>query len=227
MSGAAATISGIEAAQSFQSLMNVSRETLERLQTLETMVLRWQKIKNLVAASTLPQLWTRHFADSAQLLTWAPGASRWADLGSGAGFPGLVIAICLAGRAGVEVHLIESDHRKCAFLREATRETGAPAIVHHTRAKDVVDDLPAIEIVTARALTSLPELLELSAPLLKKGAIGLFLKGQDVASELTKAAIFSMVDLEFLQSQTNPGARIIRATWLDRIRAGRSSDATK
>jgi 16S rRNA (guanine527-N7)-methyltransferase len=194
-------------------MMNVSRETIERLEILEAMLLRWQSIKNLVAPSTLPNLWTRHIADSKQIVDLAPDCLRWADFGSGAGFPGLVIAICLVDRAGAVVHLIESDHRKCAFLREAARETGAPVLVHNARVETVVDDLANIQIVTARALTALPDLLVLSMPLLKKGACGLFLKGQDVASELTGASIFSMVKLEFLPSRTNSSARIVRAIW--------------
>ena len=192
---------------------NVSRETLEKLEIYETLLIRWQTVKNLVGPSTLPNLWTRHFADSAQLASLARESLVWADLGSGAGFPGLVIAILLADNPGATVHLIESDHRKCAFLREVARATGAPAKIHNARIEAVLTDFTGIQIVTARALTALPGLLELSAPLLEKGAQGLFLKGQDVASELTDAPIFSSVDLEFLSSNTDAGARIVRAKW--------------
>ena len=194
---------------------NVSRETLDRLEIYESLLIRWQTVKNLVGPSTLPNLWTRHFADSAQLASLAGESLVWVDLGSGAGFPGLVMAILLADNPGAIVHLIESDSRKCAFLREVIRATGAPAKIHNARIETVLTDLNGIQIVTARALTALPGLLELSSPLLEKGAQGLFLKGQDVASELTDASIFSSVDLEFLSSNTDAGARIVRAKWRD------------
>ncbi len=196
-----------------QGLPDVSRETIARFKIYENLLLRWQRVKNLVGPSTLPGLWTRHFADSAQLVRLAPQARKWADFGSGAGFPGLVVAILLVEYESAVVHLIESDHRKCAFLREVARETGAPVSVHNARVEDVVGDLPEIEIVTARALTALPSLLEMSAPLLKKGALGIFMKGQDVASELTGTPIFSSVALEFLTSATEPNAQIIKAKW--------------
>ena len=108
-------------------LVPVSRETEDRLATYVDLLARWRKTTNLIAESTFASVWTRHIADSAQLLALAPQARRWVDLGSGAGFPGLVIAIQLADVAGAAVHLIESDQRKCAFLREAVRVTGAAA----------------------------------------------------------------------------------------------------
>jgi 16S rRNA (guanine527-N7)-methyltransferase len=191
------------------ALANVSRETITKLEIYEDLLKRWQKVKNLIAPSTLGQLWERHFADSAQLLKLAPDARIWADLGSGAGFPGLVLAILMREHEGRVVHLVESDHRKCAFLREAARETGALAVVHNERIESVADRLQDIEIVTARALTALPSLLQLSLPILEKGATGLFLKGQDVASELTEDPIFSMLNLKFLPSVTSPTGRIV------------------
>ena len=192
---------------------NVSRETIARLEIYADLLQRWQKVKNLVAPSTLPQLWERHFRDSIQIQPLAPDAKVWADFGSGAGFPGLVIAIQLADVTGAEVHLVESDHRKCAFLREVARATQAPAVIHNDRIENVAGNLRNVEAVTARALTSLPKLLNLAAPLLQKGALGLFLKGQDVASELTDDPIFSSVTLEFLPSHTDPQARIVRTRW--------------
>ena len=105
----------------------VSRETERRFALYAELLTRWQRVKNLVAPSTLSEIWTRHIADSAQILALAPQARRWADLGSGAGFPGLVVAISLADTKGVEVHLVEANARKCAFLREVARECGAPA----------------------------------------------------------------------------------------------------
>jgi 16S rRNA (guanine527-N7)-methyltransferase len=138
------------------SLVAVSRETLARLDRFVELLLQWQARMNLVAPSTLPQLWTRHIADSLQLLPLMPEARVWCDLGSGGGFPGLVIACALAERPGATVHLIESNAKKAAFLREAQRLTAAPAIVHGVRAEKFVDSPPQrIEVVTARALASL------------------------------------------------------------------------
>ena len=111
-------------------LVPVSRETGDRLAAYVDLLARWRKTTNLIAGSTFPSVWTRHIADSAQLLALAPTARRWIDMGSGAGFPGLVIAIQLADVPGAVVHCIESDQRKCAFLREAVRATGAAATIH-------------------------------------------------------------------------------------------------
>ncbi len=191
-------------------LMNVSRETFELLELYEHLLLKWQSIKNLVARSTLDSIWTRHFADSAQIATLRRDACKWVEIGSGAGFPGMVIAIMRRDMAGTEVHLIESDNRKCAFLREVARLTGAPATIHHARAEDIVHDLPPMDVVTARAVMALEELLCICEPILEKGAEGLFLKGQDVAEELTSSPIFSRFELKFLPSKTDPSAQIVR-----------------
>ncbi len=135
---------------------NVSRETSRKLDILVDELGRWQTIKNLVGPGTLAEVWTRHIADSLQLLAIEPQALRWADLGSGAGFPGLVLAIALAERAGAHVHLVESNSRKCAFLRHVARLAGAPATIHEARIEAVVSGLAgAVEIVTARALAPL------------------------------------------------------------------------
>ena len=162
------------------SIVAVSRETEARLAAYVDLLCRWQTIKNLVGSSTLDAIWTRHIADSAQLVTLAPDALRWVDLGSGAGFPGLVVAILLCGRPGARVDLIESNERKCAFLREAVRLTAAPARVHMGRIADVLPRIERpVEIVTARALAALPELLAMSEALLSGGTRGLFLVGDD------------------------------------------------
>ena len=118
-----------------RTLARVSRETEKRLDIFVDLLLGWQKKTNLVAPSTLPELWTRHIADSLQLLPLAPEARLWVDFGSGGGFPGIPIACALAGHAGAQVHLIESNGKKAAFLREAVRATGAPAVVHQERAE--------------------------------------------------------------------------------------------
>ena len=188
----------------------VSRETAVRLDRFVTLLLDWQDRINLIASSTVPVLWTRHVADSLQLLALAPQARRWADLGSGAGFPGLVIACALADSLPAEVHLVESNKKKAAFLREAVRVTGAPAIVHAERSDDFIKKIGGpIDIATARALAPLPKLLAIAYPLLKRGAKGLFPKGQDVDAELTEAAKCWTIQASLVPSRTDPKSRVI------------------
>src|SRR5271169_6987192 len=133
-------------------LVPVSRETGDRLAAFVDLLARWRTRTNLIAESTFASVWTRHIADSAQLLALAPAAKRWVDMGSGAGFPGLVIAIQLADVPGAIVHCIESDGRKCAFLREAARATGAAAQIHPVRLEAMdPESLGTVDAVTARA----------------------------------------------------------------------------
>jgi 16S rRNA (guanine527-N7)-methyltransferase len=200
------------------ALTPVSRETEERLDRFVNLLLDWQRRVNLIAPSTEPALWTRHIADSLQLLALAPEARIWADLGSGAGFPGLVIACALADRPGSVVHLVESNAKKTAFLREAARAMGAPVIVHALRVADFVKKAPDdIEAVTARALAPLPELLAAAYPLLKTGVVGLFPKGQGASAELTEAAKCWRIQETLAASRTDPKARIIVVRSLEPI----------
>jgi 16S rRNA (guanine527-N7)-methyltransferase len=193
-------------------LTPVSRETEARLDRFVALLLQWQQRMNLIAASTELTIWTRHVADSLQLLDLAPGAKIWVDLGSGGGFPGLAIACALADTPGARVHLVESIGKKAAFLREAVYETGAPAIVHAERTADFVKHAPdRIDVVTARALAPLTKLLAEASPLLKTGTIGLFPKGQDVAAELTEAAKCWKIQMSLMPSRTDPKARIVVA----------------
>ena len=194
-------------------LTPVSRETLVRLDRFAGFLVDWQKRVNLIAASTIPTLWTRHIADSLQLVALAPAAKVWADLGSGGGFPGLVLACALADTPGAQVHLVESNGKKATFLREAARATGAPAMIHQVRIVDFADNLPGpIEVVTARALAPLVKLLAAAYPLLKSGAQGLFPKGQDVEFELTEAAKCWSITASLVPSLTDPKARIVQIT---------------
>jgi 16S rRNA (guanine527-N7)-methyltransferase len=198
------------------ALTPVSRETLDRLDRFAATLLAWQQRINLIASSTEPKLWTRHIADSLQLLALAPQARTWVDLGSGGGFPGLVIACALADTPGARVHLVESSTKKATFLREAVRVADAPAEVHAVRIEDFVDNftLP-VDVVTARALAPLVDLLAAAYPLLKTGAVGLFPKGQDVGSELTNAAKCWSIRSSLAQSLTDPRGQIVRITGIE------------
>lgn len=169
-------------------LTPVSQDILKRLDAYIALLLQWQAKTNLVAASTLPQLWTRHISDSLQLLPLAPNAKIWVDLGSGGGFPGVVLACALADTPGAQVHLVERNAKKAAFLREAIRVTGGAGTVHPADIGDSVDSLPvAVDCVTARALAPLHELIAFAEPIMTRGAKALFMKGRDVEAELTQA----------------------------------------
>ncbi len=158
----------------------VSRETLEKLAVYADTLKKWNKKVNLVSRSTIDDLWHRHFLDSAQLFPlFPPDSQTLLDLGSGAGFPGLVLAIM----GQLEVHLVEADRRKSEFLREIVRLTQIRATVHNTRI-EALDPFPA-DIVTARALAPLPNLLEWSLPFLHTESTCIFLKGRNVEDELT------------------------------------------
>lgn len=190
-------------------LVRVSHETESRLDLFVNLFLRWQKAVQLVAPSTLPQLWTRHIADSLQLLPLAPTAKTWADLGSGGGFPGLMIAIAIADQPGALVHLVESDTRKAAFLREAVRLTGARVTVHNERIESATERIGVVDVVTARALAPMTKLLGLVHPLLSAGTRCIFLKGQDVDRELTEAAKSWIIRWTVQPSLTDPSGRIV------------------
>jgi len=211
------------------ALTPVSRETSQRLDRFVHLLLDWQRRVNLIAPSTEPVLWTRHIADSLQLHTLAPEARVWADLGTGAGFPGLVIACALADSPGAVVYLVESNTKKVAFLHEAVRVVGASAVIHHLRVSDFVRNAPqGIEAVTARAFAPLPELLTATYPLLKRGAVGLFPKGQGVDAELTEAAKCWNTQATLAVSRTDPKARIVVVRGLEPIPSSPAKrDSTK
>ncbi|MBA4035639.1 MAG: 16S rRNA (guanine(527)-N(7))-methyltransferase RsmG [Bradyrhizobium sp.] len=197
------------------ALTPVSRETEARLDRYLELLVEWQAKTNLVAPSTLPTLWTRHVADSLQLLSLAPSAKVWADLGSGGGFPGVVLACALAETPGAKVHLIERNAKKAAFLREAIRVTGAHGIVHLADIGDIVDRIGSrVDCVTARALAPLHQLVGYAEPFVRQGAKALFLKGQDVESELTEATKYWNIEPRLHSSRTGGHGWIVE---LDRI----------
>lgn len=202
----------------------VSRETSERLEAIVALLLKWQSTINLVAPASLPRVWTRHVADSLQLVPLAGEARRWVDLGSGGGFPGLVVGAALAERPGTDVTLVESDTRKAAFLREAARIAELPVTVLPNRIEQVAERIAAgVEVVSARALAPLPKLLDLAAPLLAQGALGLFPKGQDVDKELTEASKSWIVEASVIESRTDPSGRILIVRSARRIESGRAN----
>ena len=207
--------------QDFSAQFNVSRETMQQLVAYQALLGKWQQKINLVGPATLEQFWTRHVADSAQLLGLAKADQLvWLDLGSGGGFPGLVLAMMLQPRGGY-VHLVESDERKVAFLRTVIRETGAPAEVHLSRIEALAADQPealvGVQVITARALADLPKLLPWVAPFFTSSTIALLHKGRGWQEELTEAEQSWKLQAEILQSVTDEAARIIKVSQLAQL----------
>ena len=202
-------------AQSFAAAAAVTAEQLADLERFRALLAEWNENMNLVGPSALEAFWGRHAFDSAQLLALAPEARTWADLGAGAGFPGLVLAILLRGRDGARVELVESMAKRCRFLQAVVDELHLPARVHNARAESLS---LTVDIVTARACAPLPRLLEFAWPYLRKGATGLFLKGQDVEAELAEATISWDLEAELVPSLSDPSGRIVRVKRLRRAR---------
>jgi 16S rRNA (guanine527-N7)-methyltransferase len=190
--------------EKFRNITGVSRETLHRLNIYADLLIRWQAAINLVGPSTLNHIWTRHFLDSAQLARYIDAGSSIADIGSGAGFPGLVLALMGVGR----VDLIERDSRKCVFLTEVVRRTAAPAKVHQVDARQL--RLERVDVVAARALAPLEELLKISEPFIKKTTYCVFHKGKAYEEELTAARKSWNMDVEAFKSEVDPSGIILR-----------------
>jgi 16S rRNA (guanine527-N7)-methyltransferase len=192
-------------------LVPVSRETEERFAVFVDLLARWRKTTNLISEASFPSVWTRHVADSAQIPALAPGAKRWVDLGSGAGFPGMVIAIQLAGIPGAVVHCVESDQRKCAFLRETARATGAPAEIHPQRVEALdAKQLGPVDAATARAFAPLPLTLKLAKVWIDSGAVGVFPRGRSAEDQLEALARDPAYAIEMLPSAVDSEAAILR-----------------
>ena len=192
-------------AENFASESNVSRETLARLKAYADLLQDWNERHNLVARSTLSDLWRRHFWDSAQLAPLIPaGARTLADLGSGAGFPGLVLA---AMRPDLAVTLYEATAKKCTFLRAAAERMGLKVGIKNVR----IEDMPraAYDVVTARALAPLPLLLGYAYPLTGSDSICLLLKGQNLGAELTEAHKSWKMQASQVPSKTDPSGAIL------------------
>ena len=204
-----------QTAAALQAVVGASDAQMADLEAYLALLTEWNGKMNLVGPSALAEFWPRHAYDSAQLLRLAPEANTWADLGAGAGFPGLVLAILLKGRPGAQVHLVESMAKRCRFLDEVVEALNLPASLRHDRAENL--DL-AVDIVTARACAPLHRLLGYARPYFKRGALGLFLKGQDVASELEEATRYWEYEADIVSSLSDPRGRIVRVRRLGRAR---------
>jgi 16S rRNA (guanine527-N7)-methyltransferase len=167
--------------------LRVSRETVDRLVILVDLLQRWQSRINLIGPSTVEDVWSRHIRDSLHVYHTQPTPFRWADLGSGAGFPGVVTAICLAEQDRGHVHLIESNSKKAAFLRAAIQATGARASVHPERIEAASLKIERPDAVSARALASLSDLLQLTEAWISDGTVAYFHKGRDYRNEVDAA----------------------------------------
>lgn len=195
----------------------VSRETIGRLEIYVELLTQWQKKTNLIAPSTLDEIWERHIADSLQILAIKPDSLNWLDLGSGGGFPGLVIAAVMADHEAGSITLIESNNKKTAFLRQANRAMGAGANIVTSRIEDAADLDIQPEVVTARALTALPNLLQLSSPWLCNGAVGMFHKGREYRREIAETDGLWDFDLVDHKSRVSDDSVILEITNLRRI----------
>lgn len=197
-----------------QSICPVSRETMERLDHFVGLFSKWSKSVNLVAPSTLPDIWNRHVADSLQIFSLNPGPNRWLDLGSGGGFPGIITAIMLLQTEGGYVDLVESNHKKAAFLRMALIETGARGTVHAIRVEEAGLRLSGQRAISARALAELDTLLSMTLSWTASGAQAWFHKGRDYSREIEKARRSWTFDLIEHRSKVDAESVILQ---IDRV----------
>jgi 16S rRNA (guanine527-N7)-methyltransferase len=209
----AAAGEGFDAA-AFQAATGASDAQMADLEAFRRLLEDWNERMNLVGPSALAEFWLRHAYDSAQLLALAPKAKVWADLGAGAGFPGLVLAILLKGRDGAHVHLVESMAKRCRFLSAVVQALDLPATVHNARAEELT---LKVHVVTARACAPLVKLLGYARPYLRKNVVALFLKGQDVEVELAEATRYWSFQAELTPSLSSPQGRIVQLKRLSRV----------
>jgi 16S rRNA (guanine527-N7)-methyltransferase len=201
--------------EEFQRDLDVSQETIDRLVTFRRILAEASERMNLIGPNELDLFWSRHVLDSAQLLKFAPEATRWADLGAGAGFPGLVLASFLAGAPDAAVHLVEATGKKAKFLEKVVSELDLPAKVFNARIEDFRAGEGRYDVVTARALAPLPRLIAYAKPILDRGAIGLFPKGANLDAELAAATDVlngGAYQADVLESLSDPRGRIVRIT---------------
>ncbi|WP_455477820.1 16S rRNA (guanine(527)-N(7))-methyltransferase RsmG [Bartonella sp. B10] len=199
--------------QKYQSLLNiipsVSRETMDDLVQFESLIIQWNKHINLVSSKTIPILWTRHILDSAQIYPLHSNILNWCDLGSGGGFPAIVIAIFLKEKKSGHIDLVESNGKKISFLRTVISQLNLPATVHHCRIEDVYQKITTPDVITARGLASLDTLLQLIFPLLTQKTIALLQKGMDYDTEITNASANWRFNLLKHKSKTDENSVIL------------------
>lgn len=205
----------VETAADFALATGADESVINDLKSYQSYLEDWNQRMNLVGPSTLEIFWSRHAWDSAQILPLAPEALTWADLGAGAGLPGIVLAILNKHRPGFHMHLVESMAKRCRFLTEVVEGLHLPATVHNSRAEDLS---LTVDIVTARACAPMTRLLGYAQPYLKRGATALFLKGQDVAVELEEATKSWKFEADVLPSFSDARGRIVRVRTLSRGR---------
>ena len=205
----------VETAADFAMATGADESVIADLQQYRSYLEDWNQKMNLVGPSTLEIFWSRHAWDSAQILPLEPEALTWADLGAGAGLPGIVLAILQKNRPGFHIHLVESMAKRCRFLTEVVTALNLPATIHNSRAEDLS---LTVDIVTARACAPMTRLLGYAQPYLKRGATALFLKGQDVAAELEEASKSWTFEAEVLPSFSDARGRIVRVRKLRRGR---------
>jgi 16S rRNA (guanine527-N7)-methyltransferase len=200
----------ISGPEDFARAFIVSRETIDQLKIYASLLGQWQPRINLVANATLADVWHRHLADSAQIVRLAPSAKTWLDLGSGAGFPGLVVAIMMKP-VGTRVALVESDKRKCAFLAEVARQTGVAVEIRSVRIEQTATQgmLGQVDVVSARALAPLARLIPLSLPFFRDDTVGIFPKGRGAESEVAEALAAWTFDVEMVPSLTDEEAQVV------------------
>jgi 16S rRNA (guanine527-N7)-methyltransferase len=208
-------LSGAFDAAAFQAATAATPSEMADLEAFRVLLADWNERMNLVGPSALAEFWRRHAYDSAQLLTLAPNARIWADLGAGAGFPGLVLAILLKDSGG-QIHLVESMAKRCRFLSAVVEALDLPATVHNARAESLS---LKVDVVAARACAPMVRLLGYAWPYLKAGATGLFLKGQDVEVELEEATRYWRFKAELKPSLSHPEGRIVQLKGLSRVRS--------
>jgi 16S rRNA (guanine527-N7)-methyltransferase len=208
----------------FAEAFKVPRETIHRLSVYAELLAEWQTRHNLVSSKTIPELWQRHFADSAQLLALAPNAKTWLDLGSGAGFPGLVVAILAANQDTLRMHLVESTAKKCTFLAHVAQMTDTAVDIHCNRIEELGSSESKLkpDIVSARALAPLPRLLELAAPFFRPETRGLFLKGRDAEREIEAARAHWHFTCRLHPSLTSNDSSIVEVTELTKAKKGKA-----
>lgn len=204
-------------AADFAEAVGATPAQMADLERFRLLLEDWNQRINLVGPSAMREFWERHALDSAQLLKVAPEARTWADLGAGAGFPGLVLAILLKGTPGAKVHLVESIAKRCRFLEAVVEELALPAQVHNERAENLS---LSVDIVTARACAPLVRLLDYASPYMaRKGTVGLFLKGRDVEAEIAAAWPRWRFEVEPIVSLSDPSGRVLKVERLISVRA--------